>query len=140
MDETSYVAQWLYTTLSSDPVLSSSAIGGVHEDPAPQGTNFPFIVFSLTSALDVQVHNAMRIMVDSLWLIKAVDQYESFSRVRLLVDRIDQLLHRASGTVTDAILYSSVREESIRQTEVDDGKHYRHLGAQYRVHVQYTGD
>jgi hypothetical protein len=140
MDETSYVAEWLYETLSEDVTLSGLVTGGVHEDPAPQGSAFPFLVFSLISALDVQVHNAMRIMVDSLWLVKAVDQNGSFSRTRTIMNRVDEILHRASGNLGDAFIYSCVREESIRMTEVDDGKPYRHLGAQYRVHVQYTGE
>lgn len=138
MDESSYVATWLYGALSGDVTIAGLA-SVVSEDPAPQGSAYPVLVFSLISAIDVQVHNAIRIMVDSLWDIKAVDQNASYSRARSIMNRVDTILHRASGTVTDAVVYSAVREQIFRFTEIDDGKPYRHLGGQYRIHVQYTG-
>ncbi|MEO6467500.1 MAG: DUF3168 domain-containing protein [Acidimicrobiia bacterium] len=136
-DELTRVDQWIYQTLTADSALTAIVGTKVFVDNAPQGTAFPFVVFSLEYATDVVTHSHTRIMVDSVWRIRVNKASESYdSEMRSAADRIDVLFDRTSGSAGEAQIFSSVREEPYKRPLIDDGKQYRALGGIYRVLAQ----
>lgn len=135
-DETSRVARFLYETLSFDMELMSMA-SGVFESPAPQGSPYPLVCFSMQSALDTTTGDTLqRIFSHQLWTVFAVVEDVSFSAAVPIIDRVDALLDGTSGEADGAVIYKVSREGSIRLVEEVEGKQYRHLGGEYRILAQ----
>lgn len=136
-DELTRVDQWIYERLTGDSALTAIVGTKVFVDNAPQGTAFPFVVFSLEYAADVVSHNHTRIMVESLWRIRVNKASESYdNEMQAVADRIDVLFDRTSGTAGGAAIFSSVRDEPYKRPLIDEGKQYRALGGLYRVLTQ----
>lgn len=134
-NETCLIDAWLYSTLAGDATLMA-LITGVFADVAPEGQAYPFLVFSLQDAGDVQTVNNVRLLVDATYQVRITTDAESFGAIKTAVERVDTLLHRASGTVTGGVIYDCVRAEPLRYTELQQGRLYRHLGGLYRIQVQ----
>ena len=137
-DELTRAEQWLYATLTGDATLTGIIGARVYSELAPSGATFPCVVSGLQSATDVQTHNANRIMVAALWLVKGIAQAESFGgQLQQIADRLDVLLHRSAGGSADsASIITSVRVEPFKQAAVEDGVHYRSLGGIFRLYTQ----
>lgn len=135
MSEPFVAETWLYTTLAGDAALMGLATG-VYADVAPEGAVFPFVVFTYQAGRDVATLNGNRIHTWATYQVKAITDQPSYGAVRTIADRIDALLHRATGTAADGTIFSCVREEPVRFTESASGKQYRHLGGLYRLQVQ----
>jgi hypothetical protein len=133
MNEADIVAEWFYSTIHGDPVLAPYPC---YEEPAPAEATFPRITFSQSSGGEVQGHNAIRIFYSGIWLVKGIDRYASFSRLKVIANRLDEILHRADGLVVSGNVLFCVREESIRLAEIDNGIQYRHSGFLFRVGAQ----
>ena len=135
-DETSRSAQWIYEVLHSDPHLMS-LVSGIYELPAPTGTGFPLVAFSLVSAVDTTTGDTLyRILSRQIWTVRAVVEGHSYASAIPIADRIDALLQNSSGTADGAIIYHTSRESSLRMAEEVEGKQYRHLGGTYRIACQ----
>lgn len=145
MQESYRVAQWLYGLLATDGVLQALVNGRVYKGVAPEGTAFPYIVFTAASTRDVNTVNQIRINVDTLYLVEAIDQSSSDAALSAIADRIDQLLDRGTGmpanynAVAGITILSSSRDLQVeRSEESDTGISYRHLGGRFRIRAQST--
>jgi hypothetical protein len=126
--ETISISAWLYETLAGNAV----GVGDrVHEGAAPEGTTYPLIVFDLYSGSDTMGVGPARILVDSRWMIKAVDRSQSFTNLKTIVDAIDNLLHGATPYANGVL--GAVREQPVQFVEEIDGVQYRYLGGIYRI-------
>jgi hypothetical protein len=137
-DESSRVAQWIYETLNADEAITN-IIGtdNIWELPAPPDGTYPMVVFHLLSEVDVRTGSgAYRIMVNQLWVIRAVYAAQSYDDAITIADRIDALFDRADGAADGASIFSSVREYGFRQADEDSGYQYRHLGGAFRIYAQ----
>lgn len=134
MNEYPRAAEWLYATLTTPAIAGLT--GGVHEHPAPQGTAYPAITFSLQAATDVGELAEHRIWAELLLLVRAWGQTRSTASLRAIADEIDARLHRGSGTTSDGRVISSVRLEAHHDRNVADGIEYRALGGIYQLLVQ----
>ena len=134
-NETWTIDSWLYTTLHGDATLHA-LVTGVFADVAPLQQAYPFVVFGLQDAGDVLTVNGVRIMTAATYQVRVVTDAESYSAITTAVERIDTLLHRASGSVSGGVIISCVREEPLRYTELQGSKLYRHLGGLYQLQVQ----
>lgn len=129
--------KWCFETLSEDATLDALVPGGWHEHPAPEGTVFPYGTFQVqASGEDVDAVGAHRIFEEIVLLVRVVHQGRSTIGLKPAVDRMDVLLHRASGTTDGGRVISCVREGTFHLPEISQGKHYRHLGGLYRVLAQ----
>lgn len=136
MIETARVDRWLYERLAGDATLSGLVGGRIYAFVAPQGTAFPFVVFAHQGGHDVLGVGPARVMVSLLYQVKAVGQTAAVADLQPVADRIDALLHGASGAVPDGTILACVREQAIEEAEVDDGVQYRHVGGLYRLIAQ----
>lgn len=134
-NETWTIDSWLYSTLHSDATLHA-LITGVFADVAPLEQAYPFLVFSLHEAGDVLTINGVRIMTAATYQVRVVTDAESYNAIKTAVERVDTLLHRASGSVTGGVVISCVREAPLRYTELQQARLFRHLGGFYHLQVQ----
>jgi len=136
VNEIPRVDQWLYATLNGDTALMA-LVSGVHNAEAPQGAALPYAIFSFQGGGDVRGVGPTRIMVSALYQVKSVGGGASYGPLKAPVDRIDELLQGASGSVSDGWIYSCVREQPIAYKETSPGgAQFRHLGGLYRIIAQ----
>lgn len=132
MSEILTADNWIYDTLVADATIVAGVSTRVYGHVAPIDSVFPYIVFKpAETSIDLMVVNAKRVWSDGLWLVIVVGKTQTFSTLQTVADRIDTLLHRASG----AGVQTSVRERPFSMVEIVDGVQYRHLGGVYRIQV-----
>jgi hypothetical protein len=124
---------FLYGLLTADATLTGLVGVRVYNTEAPQPAQYPFVLYQFMSGIDMAAVGALRIWTDMLYLVKVVGQTLTYSDLSTAVARIDQLLHRTSGTVADGTVWTCTREQVIRMPETISGKPFRHAGALYRV-------
>lgn len=143
-DELSRVETWLFGVLAADAPLTA-LIGGagnqrIYGEVAPQDSTWPCVVYQFQGGHDVGggTGASHRIMVDGLWLVKAIMPSKSFAGLVPIVDRVDTVLRASSGGAAgaDGVVFASVREQPFRLVELDEGVTYRHLGGLYRIWTQ----
>ena len=127
---------WLVATLSGDATIAAAATGGVHDGNAPQGTAAPYVIIAYQSGSDVVGLGGRRVLTNPLYLVKVVGQAESYADLQPIANRVDQLLHAATGTAAGGRVLSCVRETPVKYPETKNGIPYRHLGGLYRLQVQ----
>lgn len=136
-NETYFADQWLYMTLAGDATLTGMVGTRFYSDEVPPETVFPFVQWTLLSSVDVRGQASNRIMVNALYIVKAVGQTRSYGDLMAPSNRIDELLQGKGGdTLAGDHVYSCCREGPFRQAEFTSGKSYRHLGGEYRILVQ----
>lgn len=140
MIESCEAETWIYATLAADTGaggVATLATGGIHAGVAPQGSTSPFVVYNRQGGADVMGLGAQRIMAGMLYQIKAVASGGSKAAAKAIANRIDTLLHAASGTTASGRILSCVRESEVNYVEVDEtGERWNHLGGLYRLHAQ----
>lgn len=110
----------------------------VFDQFAPPSTLYPFIIYQAQiPPRDIRGVGVTRVMVDTLYLVKAVAQVNSYADLGGLASIIDRAMTSAEGgAVQDGHVFACVRQEQFALTEVDAGKQYRHLGGAYKIQAQ----
>lgn len=139
--EEALIDDWVMGKLKANLAFDAIAAGlstRVFNRYAPPGTDYPFIIFQAASPVrDVRGVGVVRVMVDTLYIVKAVAQVESYTPLIPVAREIDRAMTSASpNAVADGFVLASVREEQFSLVEVDGGKQYRHFGGQYKIHAQ----
>lgn len=142
MQETARAEKWLYAVMSGDSGVGgvSTLVGGrIYAYAAPSRASFPFVVFSHMGDYDVMGVGTARILASTLYQVKAVGKASAVSMMSLqaIADRIDALLQGASGSVTDGVILSCVREQQISYVEQAESEVYMHLGGLYRIQITH---
>lgn len=136
MIEPVYADQWLYSKLTTDATLASLLSGRVYSYMAPLGAAFPVIIYAYQGGTDVSEVGGYRIFNSGLYQVKAVGKGESMAALAAIANRLDAVLHRASGTATGGAILACVRERPVSYSEYTTGMRYNHLGGIYRILVQ----
>ena len=136
MIETIYADQWLYSKLTDDATLAGLIGARVYSYMAPLGATLPAIIYAYQGGVDVTEVANYRIFNSGLYQVKAVGQGESMVAIATIAHRIDEVLHRASGSVTGGAILACVRERPLSYPEFTNGVRYNHLGGIYRILVQ----
>jgi len=135
MIETTRVDAWLHTTLSASSPLVALVSTRIYGYVAPQGTTGNMVVYNWQGGSDLNTVGSYRALVNGLWQVKAITQSNSFAAAKAIMDIVDDTLHRASGSVSDALILACVRQAPVQYVEVTNGIQYRHLGGIYRIQV-----
>ncbi len=142
MSELDVIDRWLFARLTGD--LALMALLGkdpdglcVFDTKPSRGAVMPFVVYQLySSGNDVTTANRTRIMAEPLYLVKAVCPGPSFGPVRPIANRIDDLLHKASGTNADGVVLGCARERPYKMLEEQGKQSFAWLGGFYRLWAQ----
>ncbi len=129
---------WINSVLSVDGTLSAAATGGFHDGVAPPGTLYPFVRWSVQSPPRV-IRGAGKdeFYTDGLWLVVAVDNNASNSKIGPMSGRIQALLGGVINVATGSgIILACVREDGFTLPQVEGGREYRSMGGIYRVKYQ----
>ncbi len=143
MSELAALDEFVYGLLSADATVQSLCGGAppatrVYPDVAPEDVAMPAIVWQVQSpGQDTMALGGVRVMTGPTLLVRAVDQAQSWEgNLRSIADRIDALLHRASGPIgSGGEVYQLRRVSPWRLPEVANGVEYRHLGGLYAAWV-----
>jgi hypothetical protein len=109
----------------------------VYSDTVPSTITFPYVIFQLRTPFpDTTVVEGIRIFTRLDYLVKVVDRAQSYADIAPIYSQVDKLLHLATGTVADGVVYFTQRMQLFRFPEIDDAIQYRHLGGIYRLTVQ----
>ncbi len=136
---------WIYSTLTADTGAggvnhaTTGVAGRIYAYMAPAtATTYPQVIYNYQGGADVMGVGPARVMNSMLYQVKVIGKSTGpvFSSIKVLADRIDTLLHAASGTTADSRILSCVREQSISYVEVSGSDVYSHLGGLYRIQVQ----
>lgn len=138
MVESTIVEAWLYSTLSGSATLKTYVDTRIYSHVAPAGAATPFVLWSHQSSHDVRGVGPTRVMASYVYQVKVVGQTGGFGGIADAADELDDLLQGATGTTTDGIVLSCVRESTVAYAEVENGVQYRHLGGLYRIFAQET--
>lgn len=133
-----WVQQQLATKSADFDTISPGLSARIFLDYAPEGTPYPFVIYQCQSPpRDVRGVGVVRVMVDTLYIVKAVAQVTSYQPLAPVARVIDAAMTSATGSpVVDGMVLASVREEGFNLLEIEGGTQYRHLGGQYRIHAQ----
>lgn len=132
MNEVAAVNEWLYTRLNGDTTLAG-LVTGVYRDRAPDEAAFPFVVFALEYGRDHETLNAVRIWTEMNYAVKIVTDARSLATIAPAADRIDALLHRASGAATGITIHEVRRTDILCYAETLATREYLHLGGMYQI-------
>lgn len=136
MADTALVERWLYITLAADAALGSVVSTRIYANVAPQSSALPCVVFQQQAGRDIMGSGPIRYMSTMLYTVRVIGETGSFSTIEAPADRIDAVLHAASGTATGGTVVACVREQPFSLVESTDGRTFRHLGGIYRCWVQ----
>lgn len=153
--ETYAAEEFIYSTLSNDATLTgmlmaayqshniepglvpSANLPEIYSDTVPADVTFPYIAFQMHNpAGDVEVTNNVIVYSVMDYLVRLVDRSQSYSVIAPIYSRVHTLLHKATGTVADGVVFNMYRIRPYRMPELDDLVSYRHLGGIYRMLVQ----
>ncbi len=131
--ETNNAESWIYGILTGDATITGYVSTRVYTGVIPDGAAMPLILITLDGTPDdLMVVNAKRVWSNARYLVRAINQVETFTGdLGIIADRIDVLLHRQSG----ANVHACVREQAFAMPEVVDNVQYRHLGGIYRIYA-----
>lgn len=139
--ETQMINLWVAARLAAHTdfnTISTGLTDRIFLDLAPDGTPYPFIVFQQQSAPEVvRGVGPEEVMVDTVYVVKAIAQGTSFEHLAPVAAGIRAALHEPTGeTVTDGVILMSRFERGFSMKEDESTKQFRHLGGEYRIQAQ----
>lgn len=136
MSEILSAEQWLYNVLSADVQLMAKATGVYSGVVSPEAT-FPLVYITLQRQdADLITNGAHRVWATLHYAVRGVGETGSWGGdLATIADRIDAVLHAASGSSSEGTVYECVREQPLAIVEQADGRQFRHLGGLYQLRV-----
>lgn len=138
MIEPARALAWTIATLKASATFTTAVPGGIHEGVAPAGTAYPHCVINMQSpGNDVMGVAGYRLMTEPLLQVAVWGLAENgWTDLITAADAADALLQQARGATVDASIMSSLREQSVMRTVVENGVTYSVLGGLYRLQVR----
>ena len=129
------VYQWMYARLTGDAQVMAVFGTRVYRKVIPQAASYPpSLVMQYMGGGTLAVINGIRIWSDMLFMIKATGTNGQYTNLRNGMDRVDALLHRATGSVTGAqIIWCEQVNEVPIEPVVYSGETYEQIAVMYRV-------
>lgn len=136
------VELWLRAQIATvNAALEEIALGlstRVYSEAAPKDATFPVIIFQCQDPpRDVRGVGTFTVMIDTLYLVKAVAQVDNYAELAPIASALHGALTTSvGGAVGDGSVLTSVREAQFSMPEFDEGEQWRHLGGMYRIQAQ----
>lgn len=139
--EEAFVDEWVRQKLTGYTPFDSLYTGlteRVFDRYAPAGTTYPFIIFqALTSPSVVRGVGDAEVMVDTIYVVKAVAQADTFAPLASVAAGIRSALVYPNGdTITGGVIFTSRYEKQFSMVEAEATEKYRHLGGEFRIQAQ----
>lgn len=110
----------------------------IFQDYAPEGTKYPFIIWQCQDPpRAVRGVGVFVVMVDTLYVVKAVSQVDSYAPLAPIAKVIDSAMTTSTGSaVEDGFVLTSVRDRQFALVERGQGTQFRHFGGEYSIQAQ----
>ena len=135
MNEIGRAQKWIYDKLVADPDVEDVIGTRVYANQAPEGVDFPLILFSFQGGFDTRGNGTCRIQTNPVFQIKVICESAPDDDVLLVADRIDELFQEAVTEISEEYVFSSRREQPVQFAEPKPGSAeiYTHVGGLYRL-------
>lgn len=142
--EQAMVDVWIESRFSDPAIvalLEAEAVGlstRIFPDFAPPSTIYPFIVYQCQDPPRVirGVGDSV-VMVDTLYVVKAVSQVDSYAPLAPITRVIDSAMTTSTGSaVEDGFVLTSIRERQFALPTYEQGTQFRHFGGEYSIQAQ----
>jgi hypothetical protein len=100
-----------------------------------QDAPLPYVKIDRLEATDLMAIGLHRVWDDLTFLVRGITQGPDWTTVRVIGDRIDELLHDQEDT-TATLEVHSFREESFTDETIEGGDYYLHVGGIYRLRAR----
>lgn len=124
----------LVAALEADATLMAEVEGIFRDGSVPEGTAFPYVVFSKVSAPETYTFTR-RAASKCLYQLKVEDEGHDQTRANTIRDRLDVVLMDQALDVSPLTWKGTRREATWDFTETDNGVTYQHVGSDYRIVV-----
>lgn len=137
-DEIKVIETWLVDALSASTDVTDYVDDRIFDLPPPRGTEYPYIIYSMTSTNDVRGIGVTRIMSDTIFTVKAVARSSHAENLPALAAAIDDALtlEIPASVSTIGVVEACARERAVQLTEYTEGQHYEHRGGDYQIHAR----
>lgn len=131
--------RWIIEQLQGDSTLMT-LIEGVFSETVPVDVTFvkPVIKVQYIMARDQMVVDGRRLTIRAMYRVVVVSKGPSLANLPAPVKRMDQVLHRGTGSTADLIVLSCIRQYPYRFTERDQQETYVNAGGVYEIQAQAT--
>lgn len=131
--ETNAAEGWMTTVLKADTALAAVVSTRVYN--TLRTGPLPCVLFQLQApGADLMVLGGTRVWTPLVYLVRGIAEQESYAGdLATIANRIDAVLHRASGSNAAGTVFSCVRIRAFQMPEVANGMQYRHLGGLYEI-------
>lgn len=129
------VYQWMYGVLAGDSQVNAVFGTRVYRKVLPQTAAYDHsLIMQYMGGGTVAPVGSIRIYSNMLFMVKGTGKAGSYSQLRDGMNRVDGLLHRASGDIAGArILWCEHEEEVPLEPVVYSGETYEQIAILYRV-------
>lgn len=133
------VDEWLYDLFSTNLGVSTTVGGRIFVDSAPQGVDYPLVLYAFLGGADKVVTFQSR-LTNAIYLIRAVGRGSSYNAIETLADQLDNLLVTSVPSnglaIRDIRIASCTREQPHQRKDLENGVATVYLGGFYRIRYQ----
>lgn len=130
---------WVYNKLVANTDIAAIVSTRIFADHYPGTRIFPYILYNLMAATDVQGLGTNRIITNALFQVRGVVEGAPDATAKRLDKRIDEVLQVQVMQLSGDYYFSSRREGVVDRAEYDGvDKRYHNLGGLYRVWIART--
>lgn len=142
--EQAMIDVWVEDKLTSHAAFNSLGFGTLTDRVfnawAPDGTQFPYIIFQAQSPPEVVrgVGDA-EVMVSTIYVVKAVAQGSNFNTIAPVAGEIRTALVTPNGeAITGSIgtIFTCFYEKQVSMTQPVATQQFRHLGGEFTIQAQ----
>lgn len=135
-DETGEIDAWLYSALSTDATLNPLIGNRVYPDLAPEGTAFPYVVYSVPNGTDMNSIGMQRNTTTVSYVVSVYGRNDGFADLQTITSRIDTII-QGSRHIGVAVNWKVARRSPwTRLTEFKSDTRYPRLFATFGVTAQ----
>lgn len=127
---------WMYGVLSADATMQSLVGDRIYIDEAEPEAAAPFVVIGFVDERETANAEAEIVMMQELWLVRAVAEGRDYGPCAPIIERVMQLLHKQQGSTAAGIVVGCKGENRVRYATVEDGIDYRQIGRYFRIYTQ----
>lgn len=133
---------WIADTLRADSTLDSQATGGVWRTDVPRNSdNNEILRYPSIVIINQDAPARMVIGDDIVWyqcdyLVKAINVQRDQATTVSIINRVNVLLHQASGSVTGASILRSWQTGGVHESEPQQGDRFDHLGNYFSLIIK----
>lgn len=139
--ETLVAEQFMSARLKADATLVAAladGTNGIWVDVPAATAAYPLVQIVHSTSEDHWHLGRYLVWTEHFYIVRGVALSQSFTTLKVIAQQISATLESANGTTADGTVFGVARLRPFRMTETDGNKHYRYLGAFFRVFSKDT--